>query len=148
MPLAYRTRFYDADEVAAIAFARYRAAVAAGDFNARYDYGAVLRAEGCLEPTGRTLPDQPRARGGWARVREMRPYRTEREKRMVDPSEHEQAALEAASAAGGAYLETLGKTDMARMTPDEWMGFLDAVVSGFQDKLAELHEPKETGHGR
>ncbi len=141
MPLAHRTRFYDAEEAAAIAHAAWRAKVAAGDFNARYDYGPVMRAEGCHEPTGRTLPGA--AGKTHLAVPECRRYRTERERLMVSPSEHEKTALEAASAAGGAYLEALGKTDMARMTPDDWYGFIDAVVSGFQDKLAELHEPKE-----
>lgn len=147
MALAHRTRFYDAEEAAAIAYAAWRAKVAAGDFNARYDYGQAMRADSCLEPAGWMLPNEAKARGGWGVVQVMRPYRTEREKMMVDPSPHEQAALEASSAAGGAYLEALGKTDMARMTPDEWFGLLDAIVSGFQDRLAELHEPKETGHG-
>jgi hypothetical protein len=115
MPLAYRTRFYDA------------AYVAEQDGRAwpDFDWMAVLRASSCFE-LGR-LP--------------FRRYRTEREQVMVDPSPNEIAALEAASPAGGAFLEALGKTDLAALTYDEWMQFIETVVSAFQDKMAELHAP-------
>jgi hypothetical protein len=64
--------------------------------------------------------------------------RTPREGIMIDPSEHEVAALEAASPLAGEYLESIGKTDLATMSEDEWMTLLDVVVTGFQDNLIRL----------
>lgn len=43
----------------------------------------------------------------------------------VAPTPHEKQAVEAASEAIGAYLEQLGKTDLAQMTAAEWQGFLE-----------------------
>ena len=60
---------------------------------------------------------------------------------MTDPTPHEIDALLAASPAGGEYLEKLGKTDLAVLTEDEWMGFIEAVVTAFQDRMAQLHAP-------
>jgi hypothetical protein len=50
-------------------------------------------------------------------------------------------AILAASPAGGEYLEKLGKTDLAVLTEDEWMGFLESVIRAFQDSMAESHAP-------
>src|SRR5206468_14766 len=47
----------------------------------------------------------------------------------VNPTPQEIEAMLAASPAGGAYLEKLGKTDMATMTEDEWMGLTEAIVA-------------------
>lgn len=54
---------------------------------------------------------------------------------MVDPNEHEQAAIEAAGPVAGEYLESIGKTDLAVLTPDEWLTFLEVVVTAYQDAL-------------
>lgn len=60
---------------------------------------------------------------------------------MVDPSPNEITALLSTSDPAGSYLEQIGKTDLAVLTEDEWMSFLEVVVSAFQDKMAELHTP-------
>lgn len=57
---------------------------------------------------------------------------------MIDPTPNEQAAMEAGGAAGGELLETLGKTDLARLTVDEWRAFIEAVVTGYCDALRDL----------
>ena len=36
----------------------------------------------------------------------------------------ERQAIEAASPAIGEYLESIGKTDLAQMSEEEWLGFL------------------------
>jgi len=54
---------------------------------------------------------------------------------MINPNLHEQNALEAASAAGGAYVESLGRTDLASWTPEEWATLIDVVITRFQDSL-------------
>ena len=55
---------------------------------------------------------------------------------MVDPDEHEIAAIEAASPMAGEYLESIGKTDLAVLTDAEWMTLLEVVVTAYQDELA------------
>ena len=60
---------------------------------------------------------------------------------MTEPSSQEIDALLAASPAGGNYLEGIGKTDLAVLTEDEWMQFLEVVVRAFQNRMAELHAP-------
>lgn len=57
---------------------------------------------------------------------------------MIDATEREIAALEAASAPAGEYLESIGKTDFSKMTYDEWMTMIEVIVTAFQDKLREL----------
>lgn len=57
---------------------------------------------------------------------------------MVDPTPHEIEAIQAAGAYGGEYLDSLGKTDLASLSEDEWLTFIESVVTGFTDKLQEL----------
>jgi hypothetical protein len=44
------------------------------------------------------------------------------------------AMLEAGNLAG-AYLDEIGKTDMAALTPDEWRSFLHRIVVGYERAL-------------
>ena len=55
---------------------------------------------------------------------------------MVDPDEHETAAIAAASPMAGEYLESIGKTDLAALSEAEWLTLLEVVVTAYQDKLA------------
>ena len=57
-------------------------------------------------------------------------------KGMINPSENEQTALLAAGKTGGAYIERLGKTDIATWSALEWTSFIDAVVSAYHEHLA------------
>lgn len=68
-----------------------------------------------------------------------------RNKPMVDPTEHEVAALETASDQAGEYLESLGKSDLAALSHDEWMTFLEVVVTGWTDRLRELESAQPAG---
>ena len=55
---------------------------------------------------------------------------------MIDPNENEIAAIEAASTPAGEYIEAwIGKTDMALWTRDEWLGFLECVVTAYTDSM-------------
>lgn len=56
-------------------------------------------------------------------------------KGMIHPNIHEKNALADASAHGGAYVESLGKTDLATWTPEEWSTLIDLIVTAFQDSL-------------
>jgi len=55
---------------------------------------------------------------------------------VVDPDEHETAAIAAASPMAGEYLESIGKTDLAALSEAEWLTLLEVVVTAYQDKLA------------
>ncbi len=57
---------------------------------------------------------------------------------MIDPTEHEIAAIQAASPMAGDYLESINKTDLAVLTENEWLTLLEVVVTAYQDKLASL----------
>jgi hypothetical protein len=57
---------------------------------------------------------------------------------MIDPTPNEQAAMEAGGAAGGAYLEELGKSDLASLSPEEWRMLIEVIVTGYCDTLREL----------
>lgn len=47
-----------------------------------------------------------------------------------------EALMEAGDAAGG-YLDELGKTDLATLTPEEWEAFLMLILKRFPQALAD-----------
>lgn len=47
----------------------------------------------------------------------------------------EEDARDEAGEMAGAYLDTLGKTDLASLTEDEWKAFLHQVLVGFETSL-------------
>ena len=55
---------------------------------------------------------------------------------VVDPDEHEIAAIAAASPMAGEYLESIGKTDLAVLTEAEWLTLLEVIITAYQDELA------------
>lgn len=55
-----------------------------------------------------------------------------------DPSEIEKQALLFASKQAGDYIEYLGKTDMALMTPKQWDDLIYCIGLGFCQKKMEL----------
>ena len=57
---------------------------------------------------------------------------------MIDPTPNEIAAMVAGGEAGGEYLESLGRTDLALLTEHEWDTFVEAIVTGYCDHLCEL----------
>ncbi|MBF0093943.1 MAG: hypothetical protein HQL34_05290 [Alphaproteobacteria bacterium] len=57
---------------------------------------------------------------------------------MIDPTPNEIAAMEAASPLAGEYIESLGKTDMAAFTYDEWMTLIEVIITGYLDALIDL----------
>jgi hypothetical protein len=58
---------------------------------------------------------------------------------VIDPNPHELNALAAASAEGGAYIESLAKTDLALFTAQEWATLVEVIVTAFQDHLREAY---------
>lgn len=57
---------------------------------------------------------------------------------MIPPKEHDVEAMYAASDEGGKYLESIGITDLAKMSEDQWMTFIETVVRAFEEKRSEL----------
>ena len=56
---------------------------------------------------------------------------------VIDPDEHEIAAIQAASPMAGEYLESIGKTDLAVLTDTEWLTLLEVIITAYQDALAQ-----------
>lgn len=56
---------------------------------------------------------------------------------------YEQKAALAAGDDAGAWLDGIGKTDLAALTKDEWEQFLGMIVLGFQSHMRELIENGE-----
>ena len=67
---------------------------------------------------------------------------------MIDPDDDEQAALEFASQMAGEYVESLGVTDLAAFTGEQWAALIECAVTGYQDKLAEVLSSGAVGNGR
>lgn len=40
--------------------------------------------------------------------------------------------------AGGEFLDSIGKTDLATLTPDEWFEFCRRIVAGYRKGMVEL----------
>lgn len=56
----------------------------------------------------------------------------------MEPDRNEVRAAEQASARAGEYLEQIGKTDLATMTPEEWAGFLLHVHAAVADEIRAI----------
>lgn len=56
-------------------------------------------------------------------------------KGMIDPNQHEVNALAAACLTGGAYVESVGRTDLFAWTEAEWATLVEVIVTAFQDHL-------------
>jgi len=56
---------------------------------------------------------------------------------MVDPNEHELAAMRRAGEAAGEFIDAVGRTDMARWTPAEWNSFVETICGAYVDALIE-----------
>jgi hypothetical protein len=57
---------------------------------------------------------------------------------MTDPNEFEIQAMSNASDRAGEYIESIGRTDMAVWTEEEWTRFIETVCGGYVDKLCDL----------
>jgi hypothetical protein len=57
---------------------------------------------------------------------------------MIDPTPNEQTAMSAGGDAAGAYLESLGKSDLTTLSAVEWRQLIEIVVTGYCDTLCEL----------
>ena len=60
-----------------------------------------------------------------------------KDRRVVDPNEHELAAMRRAGERAGEYIDALGRTDMAAWSPAEWAAFIDVICGGYVDALID-----------
>jgi len=57
---------------------------------------------------------------------------------MIEANEHELAAMMQASDRAGEFIESLGKTDMAAWSREQWGQFIEVICTGYVDKLVDL----------
>lgn len=57
---------------------------------------------------------------------------------MIDPTKLEMDAVKYGGVMGGEYLDSIGKTDLATLSADEWESFLLCVVGGYHDEIVKL----------
>lgn len=57
---------------------------------------------------------------------------------MIDPTTNEKKAMEISSERAGEYIEWLKKTDMETFTRKEWSDFIEVIVSGYLEGMANL----------
>jgi hypothetical protein len=61
-----------------------------------------------------------------------------RRRGMIDPTQHERAAMNHAVAMAGEYIESLGRTDLMTWSPEEFASLIEVIVTAFPDRLREL----------
>lgn len=57
---------------------------------------------------------------------------------MIDPTPNERAAMEHGGAMAGEYLDSLGKSDLAQFSVEEWQTLIEVIVTGYCDHLRDL----------
>ncbi|BAE49161.1 conserved hypothetical protein [Candidatus Terasakiella magnetica] len=57
---------------------------------------------------------------------------------MIDPTPNEITAMEHGGQMGGEYLDSIAKTDLAALSPEQWQTFVEAVITGYCDHLRDL----------
>lgn len=67
---------------------------------------------------------------------------------MDEPTDTETAAMQHAGFCAGAYIDSLGKTDMAAWSEVEWMQFIEAVCTGYVDALVRRMNEVMTAYGK
>ncbi|MCQ4159205.1 DUF6511 domain-containing protein [Roseomonas sp. GC11] len=54
---------------------------------------------------------------------------------MVDPNEHEVAAMRTAGDMAGQYIDAIGCTDMARWSEPDWHSFIEVICGAYVEAL-------------
>jgi len=54
---------------------------------------------------------------------------------MIDKDDEERGALQEAGQEGGAFVESLGRMELAAWTPEEWATLVEVIVTAYQDAL-------------
>lgn len=56
---------------------------------------------------------------------------------MLEFTETEAGAISAGGEQAGAYLDQIGKTDLAELAPDQWLKFLATFLHGYSEAMRE-----------
>lgn len=64
-----------------------------------------------------------------------------RRKKVVDPTEAEIAAIQATLEPAGEFLESIGETDLAKLSTEDFLTFVEVVVTAYQDNLRAIIAP-------
>ena len=64
-----------------------------------------------------------------------------RRKNVVDPTEAETVAIHATVAPAGEFLDALGQTDLALLSEQDFLTFIEVVVSAYQENLNAITAP-------
>lgn len=56
----------------------------------------------------------------------------------MSPEQHENEAIMYGGQMGGEYLDSIGKTDLATLSADEWAEFLNCVCKNYLEKLNSI----------
>ena len=59
---------------------------------------------------------------------------------MIDKDDAERTALREAGQEGGAFVEALGRTELAAWTPEEWATLVEVIVTAYQEALGRLRD--------
>jgi hypothetical protein len=59
---------------------------------------------------------------------------------MIDKDDAERTALREAGQEGGAFVESLGRTELAAWTPQEWATLVEVIVTAYQEALGRLRD--------
>ena len=62
---------------------------------------------------------------------------------MIDPSEQERLALLTGGRDAGEYLDSLGHSDLAKLTDSQWLQFLRCMVGGFQAAMQAFQQAND-----
>ena len=54
---------------------------------------------------------------------------------MIDKNKNEIAAIDAGGNAGGEYLDSIQKTDLGKLSVEEWDQFVECIITGYVDHL-------------
>jgi len=60
---------------------------------------------------------------------------------LIDPTRDEMNAVIEGGRSGGEYLESIGKTDLAALTADEWTQFLLCIVGSYTEYFKKDEVP-------
>jgi len=64
-----------------------------------------------------------------------------RRKNVVDPTEAEVAAIHATVEPVGQFLDAIGQTDLAQLSEEDFLTFIEVVVSAYQENLHAITSP-------
>lgn len=67
---------------------------------------------------------------------------------MIDPTPNERAAMLHGAKMAGEYLDSLGRTDLALLSVDEWHTLMEVIITGYCDHLTVLAEKDRSGPTR